>query len=252
MNQNQLQHFRGNEEFVKRLYDLIDQMQRYRRICITPFFTPEEASIAQSICGKQILYRMDGGYPNAERVRFAFLPYDDEEPLFPTICLKANYSSSFSKLSHPDILGAIMHIGIERDMIGDFIIEDDKIYIFCDEMVENYITCNLTKIKRCTLHFQRTNETIQHEQKLKYETKIVSSLRLDVMVSTLGHMSRSKATELIKAGLVKVNHTVNQQASTMVCAGSVISIRKAGRFKFLEVSNKTKKDHLVIEIAKYE
>ena len=72
------------------------------------------------------------------------------------------------------------------------------------------------------------------------------------MVSTLGHMSRSKATDLIKAGLVKVNHTVNQQASTTVSAGSVISIRKAGRFKFLEVSNKTKKDHLVIEVAKYE
>ena len=167
MNQHQLQHFRGNEEFVKRLYDLIDQMQRYRRICITPFFTPEEASIAQSICGKQILYRMDGGYPNAERVRFAFLPYDDEEPAFPTICLKANYSSSFSKLSHPDILGAIMHMAIESGYDWRFIIEDDRIYIFCDEMVENYITCNLTKIKRCSLHFQRTNEPIQHEQKLK-------------------------------------------------------------------------------------
>ena len=249
---NQLQHFRGNEEFVKRIYDQIDQMQRYRRICITPFFTPEEANIAQTICGKQTCYRMDGGYDGAERVRFAFLPYEDEAAVFPTICLKATYSRTFSTITHRDVLGAIMHCGIERDMIGDLIIEEDKIYVFCDEAVENYLSCNLTKIRRCSVHFQRTNDTILHEQKLSYETKIVSSLRLDVMVSTLAHVSRGKASELIRAGLVKVNHTINQQPSTMMKENTPISIRGAGRYTFLQVKNKTKKDHLVVEIARYE
>lgn len=237
---------------MKRIYDQIDQMQRYRRICITPFFTPEEANIAQTICGKQTSYRMDGGYEGAERVRFAFLPYEDEVAVFPTICLKATYSKAFSTITHRDVLGAIMHCGIERDMIGDLIIEDDKIYIFCDEAVENYLSCNLTKIRRCSVHFQRTNDTILHEQTLIYETKIVSSLRLDVMVSTLAHVSRGKASELIRAGLVKVNHTINQQPSTMMKENTPISIRGSGRYTFLHVKNKTKKDHLVVEIARYE
>lgn len=237
---------------MKRIYDQIDQMQRYRRICITPFFTPEEANIAQTICGKQTSYRMDGGYEGAERVRFAFLPYEDEVAEFPTICLKATYSKAFSTITHRDVLGAIMHCGIERDMIGDLIIEDDKIYVFCDEAVENYLSCNLTKIRRCSVHFQRTNDTILHEQTLIYETKIVSSLRLDVMVSTLAHVSRGKASELIRAGLVKVNHTINQQPSTMMKENTPISIRGSGRYTFLHVKNKTKKDHLVVEIARYE
>ena len=248
---NQLQHFRGNEEFVKRIYDQIDQMQRYRRICITPFFTPEEAAITQTICGKHILYRMDGGYQGAQRVRFAFLPYEDDIPEFPTICLKATYSDTFTKITHRDVLGAIMHAGIERDMIGDLIIENDRIYIFCDAMVENYLSCNLTKIKRCSVHFQRCEETIIHEQKLIYETKIVSSLRLDVLVSTLAHTSRGKASELIRGGLVKVNDTIQQQSSTMLKENSTISIRGKGRFTFVSITNKTKKDHLVIEIARF-
>lgn len=249
---NQLQHFRGNEEFVKRLYDQIDQMQRYRRICITPFFTPEEANIAQTICGKQISYQMDGGYEGAQRVRFAFLPYDDEAAVFPTICLKATYSKTFATITHRDVLGAIMHCGIERDMIGDLIIEEDKIYIFCDEAVENYLSCNLTKIKRCSVHFQRTNDTIIYEQKLSYSTVIVSSLRLDVLVSSLAHVSRGKASEWIRSGGIKVNDTINQQPSTMLKDDTAISIRGKGRFRFQHVKNKTKKDHLVIEIAKYE
>ncbi len=249
---HQLQHFRGNEEFVKRVYDQIDQMQRYRRICITPFFTPEEALITQSICGKHIPYQMDGGYLGAQRVRFAFLPYEDDQVEFPTICLKASYSKTFAKLTHRDVLGAIMHQGIERDMVGDFIIKDDQIYLFCDAHIESYLICNLTKIKRCSVHFKRSLETIVHEQKMIQETKVVSSLRLDVLVSSLGHMSRGKAAEMIQAGLIKVNHMVCEQGATMIKEETTISIRGEGLFLFQGVKGKTKKDHLVIEVAKYE
>lgn len=248
---NQLQHFRGNEEFVKRIYDQIDQSERYRKVLITPFFTPEEASIAQSICGKQIPYRMDGGYALAERVRFAFLPYEDEEVCFPTICMKATFSSAFANLTHRDALGAVMHLGIEREMIGDLVIKEEAVYIFIDEKYENYISCNLTKIKRCSVHFERSEEILEYQPQLVYETKIVSSLRLDVLVSTLAHVSRGKASELIRSGLVKVNHMVNEQPATLLKENTPISIRGSGRFTLLQVKNKTKKDHLVIEIAKY-
>lgn len=248
---NQLQHFRGNEEFAKRIYDLIDQMKRYQRVIITPFFTPEEANITRLICGKQTLYQIDGGYEQAERVRFALIPYEDEEVVFPTICLRAHYAKAFASLSHRDLLGAIMHLGIQRDTIGDLIVKDDVVYVFCDEKIEPYIRTNLTKVKRCTLHFQQYDEQVHHEQEKVIETKIVASLRLDVLVSCLAHVSRGKASEMIRAGLVKVDHVVLEQTSYLCNNNSAISIRGTGRFQFLEVSKKTKKDHLVIEVARY-
>lgn len=248
---NQLQHFRGNEEFAKRIYDQIDQMQRYQRVIITPFFTPEEARITQIICGKQTAYGMSGGYVNAERVRFAFLPYADDQASFPTICLKATFSTAFSTLSHRDVLGALMNLGMERDAIGDLILQEGKIYVFCDEKVENYICCNLTRIKRCTIHFQRCEEELQHEQEMVEETRIVSSLRLDVLVSSLAHVARGKANEMIRAGLIKVDHVIQNQPSFFCKEQATISIRGKGRFQFVEVKRNTKKDHLIIEIKRY-
>ena len=248
----QLQHFRGNEEFARRMYDLIDQMQRYQRVMITPFFTPEEARITQMICGKQILYQMAGGYPGAERVRFAFYPYEDDEVSFPTICLKATYATAFSTITHRDVLGAAMNLGIQRDTLGDMIIADGEIYLFADEKIENYICCNLTKIKRSSIHFQRSDKQIDHTVEKSKETRIVSSLRLDVLVSSLAHVSRGKASELIKAGLVKVDHMVTLQGSYTCKENSMISIRGKGRFIFDHIAKSTKKDHLVIEIQVYE
>ena len=80
----------------------------------------------------------------------------------------------------------------------------------------------------------------------------MSSLRLDVLVSAFSHLSRAKAQQLIKNGLVKVNHLVLEDCSYLCYNNSVISIRGHGRFLFQDVTKKTKKDNFVITAAKYE
>lgn len=246
------EHYRGNEEFVKRLYDRIDQMERQNRTIITPFFSPDQCAIVESICGNQILYKKDGGYEQAERCRFAFYPYDDEEVVLPLSILKAKYSSSFGKLSHRDVLGALMHLGIEREKFGDIIITDTEVYIFCDPDIDNYIICNLTKIKRTSLHFKNSEMNITYVPDIQYERKIVSSLRLDAIVASFAHISRKKAQELILAGFVKVNHVILEQTSYLCNNNSAISIRGYGRFQLQEVVSKTKKNHLVISVGMYQ
>lgn len=246
------EHYRGSEEFVKRIYDMIELMERRKRIFITPFFSPDQCAICESIFGKQIHYEVSGGYQGAERKRYVLVPYEDDEIDFHISTLKANYSSQFGRLKHSDVLGAIMNIGIEREKIGDLIVEDDAIIIFVDQDIENYIICNLTRIKRSSLHFSVYQGEVNYSPDIKYNQAIVSSLRLDVIVASLAKISRKKAQDLIRAGFVKVNHVVLEQISSLCNNNSVISIRGYGRFEFVEVQKTTKKDHYVILVGKYQ
>ena len=68
-----IEHYRGNEEFVRRLQDQIDRMERWNRVVVTPFFSPDQIQIAERFCGHRILYRKDGGYAQAERLALFFL-----------------------------------------------------------------------------------------------------------------------------------------------------------------------------------
>lgn len=246
------EHFRGNEAFVKRIYDMIDLMERRQRAIITPFFTPLEGKIAEAIMGKRIQYQKDGGYENAERCRYAIIPYEDEVYDLKVTGLKATYNTQFSKLTHRDILGAFMNQGIERETIGDIVVQDGTIYLYVDRDIEQYITCNLKKIKRCNVNFTLSNDRIVHQQAIIETTEIVSSLRLDAIVSALIHASRGKAQDMIRGGLVKVNHVVLEQNAALCNNNSAISIRGYGRFQFFEVVKMTKKDHCVIRIGRYQ
>lgn len=253
MNKTQIhfEHYRGNEEFVKRIYDLMDQCERRHRIVITPFFSPDQIRLCETICGKRITYIKDGGYDGAERCRFAFLPFDHEMTM-PIAILKATYASTQGNLSHRDVLGALMHLGIEREKLGDILVQDKTIYIIVDVVIENYIICNLTRIGRNTVQFQHCHEEIENRLKLRYQHYIVASLRLDVIVSALVCVSRRKAQDMILAGRVKVDHVVLEQTSFLCNNNSAISIRGYGRYHFAEVIKRTKKDHYVIDVGVYE
>lgn len=57
-------------------------------------------------------------------------------------------------LNHRDFLGALMNLGIEREMIGDILVTESgstgkhcSAYVFCVDTVANYIIDNITQIK---------------------------------------------------------------------------------------------------------
>ena len=70
------------------------------------------------------------------------------------VCLHATYNSKFKTLTHSDLLGCLMHSGIERSVIGDLIVQEDDLYIFCKEKISKYIIDNCTQIGKCTVHFE--------------------------------------------------------------------------------------------------
>lgn len=246
-----IEHYRGNEEFVRRLQDQIDRMERWNRVVVTPFFSPDQIQIAERFCGHRILYRKDGGYAQAERCRLAFLPWEEEVQI-PVLHLKAKISYSFGKLAHRDVLGALMNLGIERDKTGDLIVEQDAVHMFVDPDIGNYLIANLTQIKRCAVHLEPSEESVSYEPDIAYKSLIVSSLRLDTLVAALARLSRAKAADLIRSKQVKVDHVILEQTSYLCDNTCVISIRGHGRFQLKEVVKETKKGNLVIGVGMYQ
>lgn len=139
----------------KRLIDLSKQADRKGIVTFSTFLNLNEQNIYHTI--QKELYtqvKLSGGYDGAERQMIAFIPdalcYEWE---FPIICIEARpqYPKFAEKLTHRDVLGALMHLGIDRGKIGDIICQSDVYYIFCDEMIHSFIMENLRQIRHTTM-----------------------------------------------------------------------------------------------------
>lgn len=159
-----------------------------------------------------------------------------------------------NNITHPDVLGALLNLGLERNDIGDIYIGDGLCEFVILNKDKDFVKFNLTKIKneRVSLDFKKDN--ILSKNKIEYIEKrgFISSLRLDNIVSEFVNLSRSKAKTLIKRRLVKVNFQIIDNPSKIIEENSLISIRKEGRFIFDKVIGKSKKDNYHIEYRKYK
>lgn len=193
-----------------------------------------------------------GGFSGAERVVAAFGECENDD--FP-ICIVAvcPVNRKFAdELSHRDFLGSLMALGIKRDVIGDIIVSENCGYVFCLENIAEYITENLKDVKHTTVKCEICRElpsvAIPVPESAEY---IVSSLRLDVLVSAVFKLSRSSAAELFAKEKVFVNGVL-KNASYTVSHGDSITVRGFGKFIFNEELRKTKKDRKVIEVSIYK
>lgn len=247
------EHFRGDEEFVKRMLDRVDRMERSYRVIYTPFLTSSQQRICEQLLGKQILYQMSGGYEQAEHQCLALYPnssYEDEIHM-PITCLHAQFSSKYGVLTHRDVLGALMNLGIEREQFGDIIIQGEDIYVFVQTDIVSFVMMNCRKIKRFSILFEEYDGTINHEAELEYHEMIVSSMRLDTLVCGITRLSRAKAQALIQSKLVKVNQQILEDCSYLCNNNSILSIRGYGRFLVCQKHKTTKKGNIIVEVGTY-
>lgn len=250
MKQPIVEHYRGNEEFVKRCVDLCDQAERGHKTIITPFLTPAQLQIAQRVIGKQFEVHSDGGYEGAESVRLSISPYGCEVDM-EISCLRSQYRLQDKVLTHRDVLGAMMQLGLKRDQFGDIVIKEQTLYLFVKADLAAYVIAELRKIAKYTVQFQVCQEVIEHQEELNWKVYSVSSLRLDTIVSSCAHTSRNQATRMIKGKLVKVNHLPLEECSALCNNNSTISIRGYGRFLIRISDRMSKKGNIMIEIGTY-
>ncbi len=248
------QHFRPEEQpLIDQVLDWKEQVERMYVPVLTDFLDPREQIVLETIIGQDESYRLgfEGGYPRAERKRVVLAPfYHEFNPEdYQITVLHGTYPAKFVTLTHRDVLGSMMSLGIHRKKLGDLIVGDGYFQIICDETLAMYVKLNLTQIKKSNISLEEVgwDEIRPPKQEWHMKEGTVSSVRLDVVMKEIYHMSRQQAQELIEKEAVKVNHQVVNQPAYLLQPGDLLSVRKKGRSKLTEIMGTTKKDKLRIK-----
>lgn len=201
-------------------------------------------------------YKTYGGSEDAERqiLRFGSEEMFGYEEDFPLCCLSCRpvMPKFAEELSHRDMLGALMNLGIERDVIGDIFVRGRECYFFCLENMKEYICQNLTKVRH-------TNVVCEEADCLpaafapvrKREEHMIASERCDALLSKVYHLSRGKCIPLFQEKKVFVNSRQFENNSGVLKEGDIVSVRGFGKFVYLGVVRETKKGRVTVAIEKY-
>lgn len=192
---------------------------------------------------KKYPYKVYKPYNDSEKV----ILYKDREPEVVLYEIVSNIP-----LKHQDILGTIFSLNIDETLFGDIIIDNNKYYIYMLKEVENYFISNFTRVKNSNVILNKLELDYLKDYKRKYEELefIVSSKRLDTIVSHIIRTNRKDVIDKIKNKEILVNYDY-PKTSYVLKDNDIFSIRKHGKYKFIGVVNTTKKENIVIRLYKY-
>lgn len=240
--------------FFAKLEDLI-----YRESCGEPmvfssFLTPEEAAITSEFCSKRkVPYCLWGGYDESERKMLAISEYDSEilKEAVPIVLLKI-CGVEPSLISNRDVLGALMGAGIRRDMIGDIIVRQGVAAVFASEQIADFLIRSIDSIGRYKVSLEiAESDFFIPLPEFESIRVTAASLRLDAVISSIAHISRDQASDLIENKVVQVNHKVIEKKFKEINANDCVIIRGFGKWIIDDCGGISKKGRVVLHCRKY-
>ena len=232
------------------LEDLEEKSGRWHTHTCSSFLNEEELAAMEKYFPQNDYIIYDGGYDGARKKKIIFR-YDAEDDFSDVVCIAAKIDQRFRKIGHRDILGALMHLQIDRHSFGDFWVEDDRIYLYTSKEMAEFLMANLIRINQLSVSFTLLEEHPVQTFQMKEITVVAASERADAIVASLAHVSRAKAKEMIRQGLVQLNH-VTLEHPDEVCNNNVtISIRGVGRFVFTGTERTTRNGRIAAVFQQY-
>lgn len=240
--------------FIKTLDLIISADQKYTAE-VTPFLTPDLRLLFTRIIKSQTELEMTtfSVFEASERAKLAFWPPYTEPVLMENhvALLEVTFNQKFNELSHRDVLGALMALGIKRSSIGDIVAFEGGFQIAVDVSLKDYFLQNIEKIGRAgvnvrTCPFEDKKEPVIDK---KMCSGTVKSIRLDSIVALAFSLSRTEAQQLVESERVKVNYVITDKCGHEPVAGDLISVRGHGRLVLEEILGTTKKDRIRITLS---
>lgn len=246
---------RGEDRaLAARLNDLADSALCRGKVCCSSFLTEHEQAVARQLrFSSDLQIRLEGGHPDAERRVFLACPrqISQQEIDYPFIALSILLPKGYS-VSHRDVLGSLMALGVKRETLGDLLIGEGIVVIFALRPAAALILGELDRIGRVGVRCREgAPPQLPAAYRLERRRAVVSSLRLDCVVSAAANASRSESARLIEQGLVSCNGQACCAVAREVAPGDKISIRGVGKFRIAEVGAPTKKGRLPLAYDQY-
>lgn len=265
MDRNILNDYKEKDEkmLLAQVLDKVEMVEKKNKIEHTDFLDMAQSELVQKFINKINIenYICYGGFEEAERKMFVIYPEK-----FNTEVVAKNLSNIIEiiriqlpddlkgKYSHRDYLGAVMKLGIEREKVGDIIVDNDGADIIVEKEITKFLLQNLgslTRFSKSTITVQKIEDLRKVEIRKEELEIIVSSLRLDNVISELARGSRNKALEIINTERVFVNFQCETKKTKQIKAGDMITIRGKGRFYIKELVGQTKSGRTIIKVEKF-
>lgn len=222
----------------------------------TDFLTLSEIETAKSVLNGAN-YLFFGGVPDAERQMLCIAHSDMEISTedFPIRGMRISPKSIkfATEFSHRDVLGSVLGLGLERNVIGDIFVKGKEAYLFCSEHIAEFLTEQLTQVRHTNVVCY-IEEATEAEFKKEYHefSRTVSAIRLDTVVAVAFGISRSSAATGISGGKVFINGRESLSASASVKEQDVISFRGLGKARLKEIGSLTKKGRISVILERYQ
>ena len=238
---------------LARVLDRLEQAQNRGIPAHTQFLSPgEQAAVTDLLntCGHP-RHLFFGGFEGAERQICVFLPdWQEQEDWLAcgeeAVCaLRAGFPKD-ADLSHRDILGSLMGLGITREKLGDIVIDDTGCFVLVMSDAVGILLSQWDSAGRARLNVKRVSlgDISVAPPQVRTIRDTVSTLRLDAVVACGFSTSRGKAADLIGAGRVMVNHRECMKADVLTCRG-------LGKCVLTEVGGLSRKGRITLTIECY-
>ncbi|QWU14924.1 RNA-binding protein YlmH, contains S4-like domain [Paenibacillus sophorae] len=252
-------HFHPDErQFVDQAYEWVENAARYHELKLTDFLDPRQGYILHSLVNRHpdVKVRWEGGHEEAERRRALIAPdYRDleAEDMALNVLSITPAEQKLSELEHGDYMGSLLGLGVKRSKIGDIHVLENGCHAVVTSDIADYLALHMSSVGRASVSVEvlPVSELRSSEVRLDPMEITVSSLRLDGIAADVCRLSRSKILVPVKAGRVRVNWKVEEDPSSHLKEGDVVSIQGFGRFKVLEIGGLTKKGRYRVRIGKF-
>lgn len=240
---------------------VLDQMERAQNRsipCATQFLSPAQRAAAEPLLAAsghpKCLFH--GGYEGAERTVCVFLPdwqepedWDAGEEL---AAIEAAFPPN-AELTHRDILGGLMGIGLTREKVGDILVLEEKAQIVSVKEAAPIILSQFDQAGRARLKLREIplSGLSPAPVQVRLVKDTVAALRLDTVVSSGFSIARGKAADLISGGRVSVNHRECVKPDKPVAEGDILTCRGLGKCVLKTVGGQSRKGRIIIEIERY-
>ena len=265
MNREILNDYREKDDkiLLAQILDKIEMVEKKNKIEYTDFLDLAQIELVQKFINKIKIenYMVYGGFEQAERKMFVIYPEK-----FNSIVVEKNLANIVQiiriqlpedlkgKYTHRDYLGAVIKLGVERKKIGDIIVDNEGADIIVDKDIVKFLLENLgslTRFSKSTITVENIDDLRTVEIKKEELEIIVSSMRLDNVISELARCSRNKALDIINMERVFVNFECETKKTKQIKSGDMVTIRGKGRFFIKEIVGQTRSGRTIIRVEKF-
>lgn len=243
--------------------DKIEMCENKNKIEYTNFLDLAQIELVQNYIDKLKIenYISYGGYEQSERKLFVIYPEK-----FNSTVVEKNLLSIVKivriqlpdelkgKYAHRDYLGAVIKLGVKREKVGDIIVDNDGADIIVEKDISKFLLENLsglTRFSKSKITIEKIDNLRTVEVRREEREIIVSSLRLDNVISELARCSRNKALDIINMERVFVNFQCETKKTKQIKTGDMVTIRGKGRFYIKELVGQTKSGRVIVKIEKF-